>query len=101
LRAGVVALALRREVLGVARFERPLVVVALLLAEAEEALDLHRAVDATLPLGGRAPGELSGLGRGLQRVARLEQCLDVDSVGDLSHAGIPPSGLPPIPYGGG
>src|SRR5215467_2484753 len=91
------AVVLRREDLGVVRFERPLLVVALLLAEAEEALDLHRAVDAALPLGGRAPGELSGLGRGLQRVTRLEQRLDVDSVGDLGHVAVPPSGLDQFP----
>ena len=95
------AVILRREDLGVVGFEHPLIVVALLLPEAEKAPDLHRAVDAALPLGGRAPGELSGLRRSLQRVARLEQCLHVDSVGDCSHVAIPPSGLPLIPYGDG
>src|SRR4029079_7925345 len=35
------AVVLRREDLGVVRFERPLVVVALLLPETEKALNLH------------------------------------------------------------
>ena len=61
------------------------VLVTLLFPEAEEALDLHRAVDAALPLGGRAPGELGGLGRALQHFARVEQRLHVNAVGDGSH----------------
>src|ERR1700689_4694978 len=44
------AVVLGREGLGVVGLERPLLLVALLLAEAEEALDLDRAVPAALPL---------------------------------------------------
>ena len=84
------AVVLRREDLGVVGFERPLLLVALLLAEAEEALDLDRAVHAVLPLGGRPPGELGGLRRTLQHFARIEQCLHVDSVVDCGHVAIPP-----------
>src|SRR3984957_18359917 len=84
------ALVLRREDLGVVGFERPLFLVVLLLAEAEVALDLHRAVHAALPLGRRAPGELSGLRRALQHFARVEQRLHVDTVSDGSHVAIPP-----------
>src|SRR5215467_12364109 len=74
------AVVLRREDLRVVGFEHPLVLVALLLAETEEALDLDRAVHACLPHGGRAPAELSGLRRTLQRFTRLEQCLHVDPI---------------------
>src|ERR1035438_2761458 len=84
------ALVLRREDLRVVGFERPLFLVVLLLAEAEVAPDLHRAVHAALPLGRRAPGELSGLRRALQHLARVEQCLHIDTVGDCSHVAIPP-----------
>ena len=73
----------RRENLGVVGFEHRLFQVALLLPEAEEALDLHRAVHAALPLGGCAPGELSGLWRALQHIACIQQRLNVDSVGNL------------------
>src|ERR1017187_7976578 len=96
------AVVLRREDLGVVGFECPLFLVALLLPQAEEALDLDRAVDAALPLGGCAPGELSGLRRSLQHFTRVEQCLNVDSVGDRSHVAIPPMlSFPFISYGDG
>src|SRR6202021_2492220 len=71
-----------REDLGVVGFERPLFVVIVLLPEAEEALDLDRAAPAPLPLGRRAPGELRGLGRALQHLARVEQRLHVYTIGD-------------------
>src|SRR6202035_1778357 len=84
----------RREDLGVVGFEHRLVDVVVLLAEAEEALHLDLAVHAVLPLGGRPPGELGGLRRALQHLARLEQCLNVDSVGDCSHVVLPPRIFP-------
>src|ERR1035438_9957232 len=84
------AVVLRREDLGVVGFECPLFLVVLLLPKAEVALDLDRAVHATLPLGRRAPGELGGLRRALQYLACVEQCLHVDTVGDCSHVAIPP-----------
>src|SRR3984957_16627216 len=83
------ALVLGREDLRVVGRERRLLLVALLLPETEEALDLHRAVDAVLPLGRGAPGELSGLRRALQHLARVEQRLYVDPVGNRSHVAIP------------
>src|SRR5690348_3613261 len=82
------AIVLRREYLGVVGFERPPCLMALLLPETEEALDLDRAVNAALPLGGRPPGELSGLRRVLQHIPRLQQRLHVDSVGNRSHVAI-------------
>src|ERR1017187_7307142 len=88
------AVVLGRENLGVVGLERPLFLVVLLLPEAEEALDLDRAVDAALPLGGRAPGELSGLRRALEHLARVEQRLNVHTVGNGSHVAIPPQSFP-------
>ena len=58
----------------------------LLLAEPEEALDVRLAVRAVLPLAGRPPRELRRLRRALQRLARIQQRLDVDSVVDRRHS---------------
>src|ERR1017187_6345084 len=91
------AIVLRREDLRVVGFEGPLLLVVLLLPETEEALDLDRAVDAALPLGRRAPGELSGLRRTLQHFARVEQCLNVDSVGNCGHVVLHPRIFPKFP----
>jgi hypothetical protein len=79
------AVVLRREDLGVVGFESPLLLVVLLLPQAEEALDLDLAVHAALPLGRRAPGELGCLGRTLEYFARVEECLNVNAVGDGGH----------------
>ncbi len=65
---------------GVVGLEDRLVLVALLLAEAEELLDLGGAVDAVLPLRAGAPGELGRLGRALENFAGVQQRLDVHSV---------------------
>src|SRR5215469_1299676 len=83
------AVVLRREHLWVVGFEHPLVLVTLLLPKAEEALNLHRAVHATLPPSRRAPGELGGLRRLLQHIPRLQQRLYVDPVSDRSHVATP------------
>src|SRR5438046_4858198 len=90
------AVVLGREDLGMVGFERPLFLVVVLLAEAEEALHLDLAVHAVLPLGGRAPGELGGLGRALQHLPRVEQRLHVDSVGNRGHLVYPLT--PTSPY---
>ena len=84
------AVVLRREHLGVVGFEHRLRLVGLLLPEAEEALHLDLAVHAVLPPGGRAPGELGGLGRALQHFARVEQRLHVDTVGNRGHLAYSP-----------
>src|SRR5690242_17086077 len=75
----------RREDLGVVGLEDRLLLVGLLLAEAEEAVDLDLAVDAVLPGGGGAPGELSGLRRALEDFARVEQRLDVNAIRNCCH----------------
>src|SRR6185312_12649133 len=85
-----------REDLGVVSLEGRLLQVVALLAEAEEALDLDLAMHAVLPLGGRAPGELGGLGRALQHLPRVEQRLHVDSVGNRGHLVYPLT--PTSPY---
>ena len=82
---GVMPQILRREDLRVVRLERGLGLVLLLLAEAEETLNVRLAVRAVLPLAGRPPRELRGLGRALQRLARVQQRLDVDSVVDFGR----------------
>ena len=66
--------------------ERRLGLVLLLLPEAEEALDVRLAVRAVLPLAGRPPRELRRLRRALQRLPRVEQRLDVDSIVDRRHS---------------
>ena len=73
---------LGREDLGMVRVERVRRAVALLGAETEEALDGALAVRAVLPLGAGPPRELRALGRLGERVARIEQCLDIDAVVD-------------------
>ena len=83
---GVIAAILGGEDLRVVGLERRLGLVRLLLAEAEEALDVRLAVGAVLPLAGRPPRELRRLGRALQRLARVEQRLDVDSVVRRCHS---------------
>ena len=80
------AVILRREDLRMIGLERGLGLVLLLLAEPEEALDVRLAVRAVLPLAGRPPRELRRLRRALQRFARVQQCLDVDSVVDASSS---------------
>ena len=77
---GVMALSVGGEDLGVVGVEHRFGLVLCSCAETEEVLDLRRAVDAVLPLRGCPPGELRGLRRALQHLARVEQCLDVDSV---------------------
>ena len=80
------AVVLRREDLRVIRLERRLGLVLLLLAEAEEPVHVRPAVRAVLPLAGGPPRELRGLGRALERLARIEQRLHVDSVVDGRRA---------------
>src|SRR6185312_11871374 len=79
-----------REDLGVVGLEHRLLQMVVLLAEAEEAVHLDLAVDAVLPLGRRPPGELGGLGRALQHLARVEQRLHVDTVGNRGHLAYSP-----------
>ena len=68
------------------RLERGLGLVLLLLPEPEETLDVRLAVRAVLPLAGRPPRELRRLRRALQRLPRVQQRLDVDSVVDARHS---------------
>src|SRR5262249_45022950 len=76
-------LVLGGEDLGVVGVEGELGLVALLLAQAVEALDAGLAVGAVQPLATRLPVELRGLGRLAQRIARAQQRIDVDSVLNL------------------
>src|SRR6185436_16421889 len=71
---------LGREDLRVISFAARLGLVRLLLSEPEEALHVGLAVGAALPLAGRTPGECGRAGRALERLARVEQRLHVDSV---------------------
>src|SRR5262249_23612532 len=66
--------------------------VALLLSQTVKAQDAGAAVRAPNPLAGRPPGELRGLGRLPQSLARLQQCLGVDTVVDVRrcHGMSPP-----------
>src|SRR4051812_19330110 len=75
------------EDLRVVGVERELGLVLLVLAEAVELLDLRLAVGAVLPLAGRPPLELRGLGGVPERFPRRKQCPYVDAVVDagLSH----------------
>ena len=79
---GVDAVVLGREELGMVGVEAELGLVALLVAEAEEALHRVAAVGAVHPLARRPPLELRRLGRGGERLTGVEQCLDVDAVVD-------------------
>src|SRR6185295_10586480 len=77
---------LRREHLRVIRLERSLGLVLLLLAEPEEPVDVRLAVRATLPLAARPPRELRRIRGALERLARVQQRLHVDSVVDGRHS---------------
>jgi hypothetical protein len=54
--------------------------VVLFLAEAVIAFDRGVAVRAVLPLASGAPLELRGNGRFCKRLARGDQCFDVDAI---------------------
>jgi uncharacterized peroxidase-related enzyme len=58
--------------------------VVLLTAESEEAVDAGVAVRAVQPRARCAPRELSGFGCAAERLARPEQCFDIDTVVDGS-----------------
>src|SRR5690606_10126629 len=84
----------RAEILGrkhfrVIRLERELGLVLVLLAEAVEALHGRAAVGTVAPLASGTPGEHRGFGRLLQRLARGQQRLYVDSVIDHCRSHVP------------
>src|SRR5262245_1822927 len=71
------------ELLGMIGLDGEGLVAALLGAEAEEAVDLRAAVRAVDPVARRAPLELRGLRRLLQRFAGAEKCVDINAIVDL------------------
>ena len=81
---------LRREDLGMVGLEARLGLVRLLLTKAEEAFDRRLAVRAFHPLAGCSPRELCCLGRALERIARIEERLHVDSVVHRRHCHVNP-----------
>src|SRR5439155_26981943 len=87
---------LRGEELGMVSVERVRLVVALLLAEAEEAVHLRVGVRAVLPLARGPPLELRGLGRPGEGLLGIEQRLDVDAVVDrgIDRSHVPLLGPP-------
>jgi len=63
---------------------RVLDAMALLAAESEEALDAAVAVRSVQPLARGTPDEVGSLRCGAERVARAEECFDIDAVVDGS-----------------
>src|ERR1051326_6100582 len=88
---------LRREALGMIRFEGERLAMALLLAKAREAFNGRAAEGAVDPIAAGAPGELGGLGIVGQGIAGFKQRLAVDAVvdgfGGRGHLSAPLTGL--------